>query len=168
MAATKQPNDYDDSIIICILINKGRQVSVMGNQNVPAPNPSPMPIPGTPLNIDPVALVNGILDCYKNVTIAKEEQLTLRTQIREQSRVCIAAIEADTKKFELALEQSKIERMEFIKLVCDTIRQDGIDEFSLRLCEKVLDYLTNTNPMNHAGKSLQFSNSISEKIERQD
>ena len=56
----------------------------MGNQNTlaPAPNPTPAPVPvpilGTPmsLSIDPVALVNGILDCYKEVTIAKEEQLT--------------------------------------------------------------------------------------------
>jgi hypothetical protein len=152
----------------------------MGNQNVPAPAPNPnpapvptpgpmpIPIPGTPISIDPVALVNGILDCYKNVAIAKEEQLTLRTQIREQSRVCIAAIEANTKEFELALDQVKIERMEFVKLVCDTIRQDGVDEYSLKLCEKVLDYLTNTNPMNHAGKSLQFSNSISGMIGRRD
>lgn len=152
----------------------------MGNQNVPAPAPNPnstpvptpglMPIPisEAPISIDPVALVNGILDCYKNVAIAKEEQLTLRTQIREQSRVCIVAIEANTREFELALEQVKIERMEFVKLVCDTIRQDRIDEYSLKLCEKVLNYLTNTNPMNHAGKSLQFSNSVSGIIGRRD
>ena len=62
----------------------------MGNQNlpVPTPNPNPVPepnpIPEMPISIDPVALVNGILDCYKNVAIAKEEQLTLKTQIREQ------------------------------------------------------------------------------------
>lgn len=144
----------------------------MGDKNVPAPNPErspmPIPIPGTPISIDPVALVNGILDCYKNVTIAKEEQLTLRTRIREQSRVCIAAIEANTKEFELALDQVKIERMEFVRLVCDVIRQEGVDEFSLKLCEKVLDYLTDTNPMNHAGKSLQFSNSISGMIGSRD
>lgn len=152
----------------------------MENQNVPAqasnpspaPSPTPgsmpMPIPGTPISIDLVALVNGILDCYKNVAIAKEEQLTLRTQIREQSRVCIAAIEANTWEFELALEQVKIERREFVKLVCDTIRQDGVDKYSLKLCEKVLDYLTNTNPMNHAGKSLQFSDSISGMIGRRE
>ena len=71
-------------------------------------------------------------------------------------------------EFELALEQVKIERMEFVRLVCDIIRQDGIDEFSLKLCEKVLDYLTNTNPMYHTGKSLQFSNSISGMIGRRD
>lgn len=140
----------------------------MGDKNVPAPNPErspmPIPIPGTSVSIDPVALVNGILDCYKNVIIAKEKQLTLRTRIREQSRVCIAAIEANTKEFELALGQVKIERMEFVRLVCDVIRQDGVDEFSLKLCEKVLDYLTNTNPMNHTGKSFQFSNSISGMI----
>ena len=130
--------------------------------------PAPVPIPGIALNIDPVALVNGILDCYKNVTIAKEEQLTLRTQIREQSRVCIAVIEANTKEFELALEQLKIERMYFVKLVCDAIRQNGIDEFSLRLCEKVLDYLTKTNPMYSVGKSLQFSNSVCGMIGRRD
>ena len=144
----------------------------MCDKNVPAPNsersPMPIPIPGTPISIDPLALVNGILDCYKNVTIAKEEQLTIRTRIREQSRVYIAAIEANTKEFELALNQAKIERMEFIRLVCDVIRQDGVDEYSLKLCEKVLDYLTDTNPMNHAGKSLQFSNPISGMIGSRD
>lgn len=148
----------------------------MGNQNTlaPAPNPTPapvpMPIPGTPmsLSIDPVALVNGILDCYKEVTIAKEEQLTLRTQIREQSRVYIAAIEANTKEFEMALDQIKIERMEFVKILCDVIRQNEVDEFSLRLCENILQYLTNTNPMNNAGKSLQFANAVSGMIGRRD
>lgn len=148
----------------------------MGNQNTPAlapnptPGPVPVPIPGTPvsLSIDPVALVNGILDCYKEVTIAKEEQLTLRTQIREQSRVYIAAIEANTKEFEMALDQIKIERMEFVKLLCDVIRQNGVDEFSLRLCENILQYLTNTNPMNNAGKSLQFANTVSGMIGRRD
>ena len=148
----------------------------MGNQNTlaPAPNPTPapvpVPIPGTPmsLSIDPVALVNGILDCYKEVTIAKEEQLTLRTQIREQSRVYIAAIEANTKEFEMALDQIKIERMEFVKILCDVIRQNEVDEFSLRLCENILQYLTNTNPMNNAGKSLQFANAVSGMIGRRD
>ena len=148
----------------------------MGNQNTPAPAPNPtpapvpVPIPGTPmsLSIDPVALVNGILDCYKEVTIAKEEQLTLRTQIREQSRVYIAAIEANTKEFEMALDQIKIERMEFVKLLCDVIRQNGVDEFSLRLCENILQYLTNTNPMNNAGKSLQIANAVSGMIGRRD
>lgn len=146
----------------------------MENQNVstPAPNPNPapmpIPVPGTPISIDPVALVNGILDCYKNVAIAKEEQLTLRTQIREQSRVCIAVIEANTKEFELALDQIKIERMKFVDLICNTIRQNGIDEFSLKLCEKILNHLTDTNPMNYAGKSLQISNSISGMIEGRD
>ena len=148
----------------------------MGNQNTlaPAPNPTPapvpMPIPGTPmsLSIDPVALVNGILDWYKEVTIAKEEQLTLRTQIREQSRVYMAAIEANTKEFEMALDQIKIERVEFVKILCDVIRQNEVDEFSLILCENILQYLTNTNPMNNAGKSLQFANAVSGMIGRRD
>lgn len=144
----------------------------MCDKNVPAPDPErnamPIPISGTSISIDPLALVNGILDCYKNVTIAKEEQLTLRTRIREQSRVCIVAIEANTKEFQLALDQVKIERMEFVRLVCDVIQQEGVDEFSLKLCEKVLDYLTDTNPMNHAGKSLQFSSSVSGMIGSRD
>ena len=134
----------------------------MKNQNEPVP----VPIPELPINIDLVALVNGILDCYKNVTIAREEQLTLRTQIREQSRVSIAAIEAHTEEFVLALAQAKMERMEIVKLLCDTIRQDGVDEFSLQLCETLLGYLTSTNPMNYVGKSLQNSNPISGMIGR--
>ena len=55
------------------------------------------PVPGIPIAIDPVQLINGIFDCYKNVTMAREEQQTLRTEIREKSRVYIAAIEANTK-----------------------------------------------------------------------
>jgi hypothetical protein len=148
----------------------------MENQNTPAlspgsnPSPVPVPIPDTPvsLSIDPVALVNGILDCYKEVTIAKEEQLTLRTQIREQSRVYIAAIEANTKEFEMALDTIKVERMTFINMLCDAIRQRDVDECSLKICEKILEYLTNTNPMNYAGKSLQFANSVSGMIGRRD
>ncbi len=150
------------------MISKNVPTQVPNPEPTPTPGPMPIPIPGTPISIDPVTLVKGILECYRNVTIAREEQVTLRLQIREQSRVCIASIEANTKEFELALEQAKIERMEFVKLVCDTIRQDGVDEYSLKLCEKVLDYLTNTSPMKHAGKSLQISTSISGMIGRND
>lgn len=134
-------------------------------------NSSSIPTPDSslevPINIDPVALVNGILDCYKDITIAKEEQLTLRTKIREQSRVYIAAIEANTKEFELALEQIKVERMEFVKLVCDIIRQDGVDEFSLKLCEHILNYLNDSNPMNHAGEFFRLSNTVSGLIDQE-
>lgn len=140
--------------------------STLNLKHMTTSEPNTIHVSGISSNIDPVALVNGILDCYKNVAVAKEEQLTLRTQIREQSRVCIAAIEANTREFKLVLDQIKIERMEFIKLVCDTIRQDGVDEYSLKLCEKILDYLMNTNPMNHAGKSLQFFGSVSGMIGR--
>ena len=39
-----------------------------------------------------------LLDSYKSVAIAKEEEITRRTQIREQSRVMIAAYEAEVGK----------------------------------------------------------------------
>ncbi len=133
----------------------------MGDKNVPVPDPQPSPMP---ISIDPVALVQGMLNCYQNITISKEEQLTLRTQVREQSRVCIAAIEANTKEFEMALNQIKTERTELVRNLCEIIRMDGVDENSLKICQLILEYLTDSNPMNYAGKSLKFGNTVSEMI----
>lgn len=113
-------------------------------------------VPGIPIAIDPVQMINGIFDCYKNVTTTREEQQTLRTEIREKSRVYIAAIEANTKEFKMALEQIGPERMELIKLVCDLVRQEGVDEYSLKVCEKVIEYLMSGNPMDSVGKTLKF------------
>lgn len=86
-----------------------------------------------------------LLDSYKSVAIAKEEEITRRTQIREQSRVMIAAYEADTKKFMLALEQSHLERMEMIEILSCMIRDRDIDEGTLKMANMILNYLASTD-----------------------
>ena len=86
-----------------------------------------------------------LLDSYKSVAIAKEEEITRRTQIREQYRVMIAAYEADTKKFMLALEQSHLERMEMIEILSCMIRDRDIDEGTLKMANMILNYLASTD-----------------------
>ena len=88
-----------------------------------------------------------LLDSYKSVAIAKEEEITRRTQIREQSRVMIAAYEADTKKFMLALEQSHLVRMEMIEALSCMIRERDIDEGALKMANMILNYLASTDPV---------------------
>lgn len=88
-----------------------------------------------------------LLDSYKSVAIAKEEEITRRTQIREQSRVMIAAYEADTKKFMLALEQSHLVRMEMIEALSCMIRDRDIDEGTLKMANMILNYLASTDPV---------------------
>jgi hypothetical protein len=88
-----------------------------------------------------------LLDSYKSVAIAKEEEITRRTQIREQSRVMIAAYEADTKKFMLALEQSHLVRMEMIESLSCMIRDRDIDEGALKMANMILNYLASTDPV---------------------
>ena len=88
-----------------------------------------------------------LFDSYKSVAIAKEEQITRRTQIREQYRVMIAAYEADTKKFMLALEQSHLERMEMIEILSCMIRDRDIDEGTLKMANMILNYLASTDPV---------------------
>ena len=88
-----------------------------------------------------------LLDSYKSVAIAKEEQVTRRMQIREQSRVMIAAYEADTKKFMLALEQSHLVRMEMIEAMSLMIRDRDIDEGTLKMANMILNYLASTDPV---------------------
>lgn len=88
-----------------------------------------------------------LLDSYKSVAIAKEEEITRRTQIREQYRVMIAAYEADTKKFMLALEQSHLERMEMIEILSCMIRDRDIDEGALKMANMILNYLASTDPV---------------------
>lgn len=125
------------------------------NETVPVltKNPISITIPGMPVSVDPVVLVNGILDCYKNVEINREEQRTRREQVREQSRVYITAIEADTKKFHDALERVSGERIQLVMTLCEVIKKDDVDESSLQICKMILDYLTNNNPMNAIGQS---------------
>ena len=88
-----------------------------------------------------------LLDSYKSVAIAKEEEITRRTQIREQSRVMIAAYEADTKKFMLALEQSHLVRMEMIEALSCMIRDRDIEEGALKMANMILNYLASTDPV---------------------
>lgn len=88
-----------------------------------------------------------LLDSYKSVAIAKEEEITRRTQIREQSRVMIAAYEADTKKFMLALKQSHLVRMEMIEALSCMIRDRDIDEGALKMANMILNYLASTDPV---------------------
>ena len=88
-----------------------------------------------------------LLDSYKSVAIAKEEEITRRTQIREQSRVMIAAYEADTKKFMLALKQSHLVRMEMIEALSSMIRDRDIDEGALKMANMILNYLASTDPV---------------------
>ena len=88
-----------------------------------------------------------LLDSYKSVAIAKEEEITRRTQIREQSRVMIAAYEADTKKFMLALKQSHLVRMEMIEALSCMIRDRDIDEGTLKMANMILNYLASTDPV---------------------
>lgn len=109
----------------------------------------PVPIPGTPVsvNVDPVALVNGFLDCYKNIKINQEIQATERARIREHARVCIATIEADTKKFEMALNQVGTERIAMVKSICNVLTRDVLDDNSVKVCELVLNYLNQNNPL---------------------
>ena len=72
-------------------------------------------------------------------------------RIQEQSRVIISKIEADTKRFEMALAAASAERMTLVNLVSDIIRCGRADEYSLRICETILNYLTISNPMNSIG-----------------
>lgn len=99
--------------------------------------------------IEAAKLLTDIIDCYKCVTIAKEEQLTKRMMIREQARVCLAAIEGRIKEFEEALERAKIERDKLLDLLCEIVRKGDCDSNTLDLCKYILDNLDRGNPMRY-------------------
>lgn len=96
-----------------------------------------------------VGLAGKIIDCYKSVKIAEEEQETERLRIREQARVCILAIESNTKKFEISLELNRTERARLIDQLCEVIGRESLDSMTLQFCKLVLDYLSNNNPMKY-------------------
>lgn len=129
----------------------------METKNPPAPTIPNIPTStdGIPvqlnLDVDVVALVKNIANCYQNISMEKERQETERMRILEQSRVIISKIEADTKRFEMVLAAASAERMTLINLVSDIIRCGRADEYSLRICETILNYLTISNPMNSIG-----------------
>jgi len=114
-----------------------------------------VPIPGTPVNVDvdPVAWVNGILDYYKSIKINQGIQATERARIREYARICISAIEADTKKFEIALNQVGTERIKMVNSICDLLTSDVLDDNSVKVCELVLNYLNQNNPLSAVASS---------------
>lgn len=118
--------------------------------------------------VNPEEMLNSILDCYKNVAIAKEEQITLRTKVREMSRIYIAAIESNTKQFEIAVNSSKMERMEMIKAICGILGQKDINEESKQVCNMFLKYLSDNNPMKFVGQTNKISNLPKERIEEND
>ena len=115
-----------------------------------------------PIVVDAVSLLNSILDCYKDVKISEEIQKTEREKIREQARVFIAAIEADTKKFEIAVNKVGNERMALVTAICDVLRKGVLDENSVKVCEMFLNHLTQNNPyMSLTGANSKFPDSLS-------
>lgn len=105
----------------------------------PIPVPKPVPLPNIP--IDPIDVLDSLLTCYKNIEIAKEEQLTMRMQVREQARIAIAAIEADTRKFESKLLINSAERLVIIEKISELSQKENLDEYTYKICEKYFDLL---------------------------
>ena len=101
-----------------------------------------------PVSIDIGALLKDAFNCYQNVEMSREEQITLRTEIREKAKICIAMIEADTSRFEMQLNEMRIERMKYIDTICEIMRKEKVDNTIFELCKEILNYLVITNPMN--------------------
>ena len=118
--------------------------------------------------INPEEMLNSILECYKNVAIAKEEQITLRTKVREMSRIYVAAIESNTKQFEMAMNSCKMERMEMTMAICDVLKRKDINEDSKNICSMFLKYLSDNNPMKFVGQTNKISNFPTGRIEEND
>lgn len=112
--------------------------------------------------VDPTVIVTKLAECYRDMDIQRERQATLRTQIREYSRICNWVIEANTRIFEARLSAVKGERMELVKTICEIARRKEIDENSLKLCELFLNYLSAHDLGDMAGGFLQMPSPILE------
>ncbi len=118
------------------------------------------------LPVNPTVIVTKLMDCYRDIENQREQQATLRTQIREYSRMCIATIESNTRMFEAKLNAVKEERMELVRTVCDIARRKEIDEMSLRLCEMFLNILFKDSSWDEAERFLQIPSGIPGLTER--
>jgi len=98
-----------------------------------------------PINIevDPVELINGFLDCYKDITINRDIQDTEKTRIREYAKLLSKNIESNTKKYELVINQISKERTCFVETICSIATSPDLDENSLKICTYLLSYLQN-------------------------
>lgn len=101
------------------------------------------------LDIDPVELVNGILNVYRDIKVNKEIEETKRYEIRQKAKVYIAGIEAETSKFETFINIKHEERMPLINSICELLKRDVLDDNCVKLCQMLLDSLLKTDPLKY-------------------
>lgn len=94
-----------------------------------------------------IELANSVINACKEIKINQDIQATERARIRAQAEVCNALIEADTMKFEKALRELSVERMEFVRAFCTLATGDMLDENTVRICEWILQYLGQNTPV---------------------
>jgi hypothetical protein len=100
------------------------------------------------VDVDLTKIIGDFLDCYKNVKIAQEIQATERMRIREATRVMITAIEADTHKFEIVLQEKHIERMQFIQMMWYLLNKNVLEDTDVHLFEMLINSLERNDPLN--------------------
>ncbi|MCB7062228.1 hypothetical protein LI031_00105 [Enterocloster citroniae] len=94
-----------------------------------------------------IEFANSIINACKDIKVNQDIQETERLRIRTQAKICVAMIEADTIKFENALKVIAIERMEFVNAFCTLVTKDVLDENTVKISERILDYLSRNSPL---------------------
>ena len=107
------------------------------------------------LELNPADIIDVILSTYKDVKNVQEIEDTKRYEVRQKAKAYIANIEATTKLNEISLKLTHEERMPLILKICDILSKDILDEYCLKVCQMLLNYLSQDEPL-----KLNFNNNL--------
>ncbi|MBU5337405.1 hypothetical protein [Intestinibacter bartlettii] len=107
------------------------------------------------LELNPADILDVILSTYKDVKNVQEIEDTKRYEVRQKAKAYIANIEATTKLNEISLKLTHEERMPLILKICDILSKDILDEYCLKVCQMLLNYLSQDEPL-----KLNFNNNL--------
>lgn len=99
------------------------------------------------VELNPADILDVILSTYKDVKTVQEIEETKRYEVRQKAKAYIASVEATTKLNEMSLKLTHEERMPLILKICDILSKDVLDEYCIKICEMLLNYLSQNEPL---------------------
>ena len=90
---------------------------------------------------DLILLVENMVDCYRECTVTSEIEETKREKVRNQARVMIAQIEANTEQYVAQINKDTATNIALIQTIGKLLEKPQLDEDCYKICEMILGNL---------------------------
>lgn len=110
------------------------------------------------------SFIDSTLKSYTDIKINADIQATERMRIRNHAKVLITKIEADNSAFLEALKREHELKDKIVDAVCTLATRSEIDDNTLRLCQMLLEALSNVEKNGDVAKFLTSKNNATLQI----